>query len=43
MSHHANPDLWKHYYRLPVHIQKLADQGFALKEDPRHPSLHLKT
>ena len=44
MSHHANPDFWKHYHRLPVHIQKLADQNFALlKEDPRHPSLHLKS
>ena len=43
MSHHANPDFWRHYYRLPVHIQQLADQNFPLlKSDPRHPSLHLK-
>ena len=43
MSHKANPDFWKHYHRLPVHIQKLADHSFArLKRDPRHPSLRLK-
>lgn len=43
MSHHANPDFWKHYDRLPAHIQKLADQNFALlKANPRHPSLQLK-
>ena len=43
MSHQANPDFWKYYHQLPAHIQKLADQNFALlKNDPRHPSLHLK-
>ncbi len=43
MSHQANPDFWKHYHGLPLSIQKLADQNFALlKTDPRHPSLHLK-
>ena len=43
MSHHANPDFWRRYHRLPSHIQKLADQNFALlKRSPRHPSLHLK-
>ncbi len=43
MSYHANPDFWRCYHRLPAHIQKLADQNFALlKRSPRHPSLHLK-
>lgn len=38
MSHQANPDFWKFYHQLPTHIQKLADQNFALlKNDPRYP------
>ena len=43
MSHHATPDFWKRYHRLPAHIRNLADRSFSLlKRDPRHPSLHLK-
>jgi len=43
MSHHAHPDFWSQYQRLPRHIRDLADQNFdLLKSDPRHPSLHLK-
>ena len=43
MSHHAHPDLWSQYHRLPQPVRKLADQNFELlKSDPRHPSLHLK-
>ena len=43
VSHHANPKFWKSYSRLPPNIQTLADSNFALlREDPRHPSLHLK-
>ena len=43
MSHHAHPDFWSQYHRLPRHIRDLADHNFdLLKSDPRHPSLHLK-
>lgn len=43
MRHFASPDFWYYYRRLPEHIQKLADKNFSLlKEDSRHPSLHLK-
>jgi hypothetical protein len=43
MSHQANPDFWTRHHRPPIHIQKSADQNFALlKQDPRRPSLHLK-
>jgi len=43
VSHRANPGFWKCYGRLPAHVQKLADDNFALlKKDPAHPSLHLK-
>jgi len=31
------------YRSLPPEVQELADQAYArLKQDPRHPSLHLK-
>lgn len=43
MKHFANKDFWKRYYQLPQQIQDLADDNFKfLKENPRHPSLHLK-
>lgn len=43
MNHRASVKFWKFYEALPENIQKLADVNFALlKEDPRHPSLHLK-
>ena len=43
VSHHANPKFWKSYHRLPQNVRALADSNFALlREDPRHPSLHLK-
>ena len=43
MSHHANPDFWACYRRLPAEVQELADENLALlKRNPRHPSLHLK-
>jgi hypothetical protein len=43
MSHQASPEFWKRYQRFPEHVRTLADQNFALlKNDPRHPSLHLK-
>ena len=43
MIHHASPDFWACYRALPVAVQALADKAFGLlKEDPSHPSLHLK-
>ena len=43
MKHHASPDFWAAYRKLPQHVQLSADKNFALvKVDPKHPSLHLK-
>lgn len=43
MNHHAAPDFWTCYHRLPAEVQALADRRFALlKTDERHPSLHTK-
>ena len=43
MTHHASPDFWACYRILSASARKLADGAFALlKNDPRHPSLHLK-
>ena len=43
MTHPTTPDFWKHYERLPQHVQKLADKNFELlNENPYHPSLHFK-
>ena len=43
MKHHAAPDFWSCYSRLPDDIQQTANKSFALlKQDPRHPSLQLK-
>ena len=43
MSHKASSQFWLCYHDLPVTIRDLADQQFQLlKENPRHPSLHLK-
>jgi hypothetical protein len=43
MKHFASPQFWDHYYRLPKEMQQLADKDYALlKQDPSHPSLHLK-
>ena len=34
---------WTYYENLPREVQRLADKGFELlKQDPRHPALHLK-
>jgi hypothetical protein len=34
---------WKLYCELPSHVQRLADKQYELfREDPFHPSLHLK-
>lgn len=43
MKHHATPRFWQAYKALPVEIQRLADEKYALlKENPGHPSLHFK-
>jgi hypothetical protein len=43
LKHFANPFFWECYNHLPSSIQELADKNFRiLKENPYHPSLHLK-
>ena len=43
MNHHASSSFWQAYGRLPRQVQELADANFELlKENPKHPSLHLK-
>ena len=43
MKHLATPQFWELYQNLPSQIQDLADKNYALlKQDPTHPSLHLK-
>jgi hypothetical protein len=43
MRHYASPRFWQHYHRLPAHIRRLANKNFELlKQNPKHPSLHLK-
>ena len=43
MNHRATSRFWSCYRRLPEEVQGLADRGYEmLRDDPRHPSLHLK-
>ena len=43
MRHQATPRFWRCYRQLPEDVQRLADKCFSLlRQDPRHPSLHLK-
>jgi hypothetical protein len=43
VNHRATPRFWQCYRRLPVEVQRLADACYApLRQNPRHPSLHLK-
>lgn len=43
MKHKATSAFWKKYHLLPEHIRRLADRSHAvLKDNPLHPSLHLK-
>jgi hypothetical protein len=43
LKHFASPEFWELYRALPQSIQNLADRSYVLlKNDPRHPSLHLK-
>jgi len=43
MRHFASPSFWECYNKLPVQIKESADKNFELlKENPHHPSLHIK-
>jgi hypothetical protein len=43
LKHRASADFWSCYARLPQEVRELADKAFAfLRQDERHPSLHLK-
>jgi hypothetical protein len=43
LIHHASRDFWICYNALPDAIREQADKAFALlKDNPQHPSLHLK-
>jgi len=39
----TTPKYWKCYYSLPSNVRDVADNYFSrLKQNPMHPSLHLK-
>jgi hypothetical protein len=43
MRHFASTAFWDAYRRLPERVRALADKNYALlKQNPQHPSLHLK-
>jgi hypothetical protein len=43
MKQLASLSFWKCYEQLPAEIKELADKNYQLlKENPNHPSLHLK-
>jgi hypothetical protein len=43
LKHRAAPDFWRLLDQLPARIQNQARRNYdLLKENPRHPSLHLK-
>jgi len=43
MRYFATLSFWDCYRKLPTDTQELADENFKLlKQDSRHPSLHLK-
>ena len=43
MKHRASPRFWRCYRELPEQVQRLADKCYdRLRDNPRHPSLHLK-
>ena len=43
MRHFASPAFWQCYEGLSPRVRALADKNYALlKDDPKHPSLHLK-
>jgi len=43
MRHFASPEFWELYEELPDSVRELADKNYELlKDDSKHPSLHLK-
>jgi len=43
MKHFASRAFWEAYRKLPETVRALADKNYSLlKENPKHPSLHLK-
>jgi hypothetical protein len=43
MRHFTSPRFWRQYSGLPANVRRLADKNFdLLKQNPQHPSLHLK-
>ncbi len=43
MRHFTTPSFWELYDKLPEAIQSIADKNYKLlKQNPKHPSLHLK-
>ena len=43
MKHFTVPSFWECYDKLPATIREHADKNYELlKENPGHPSLHLK-
>jgi hypothetical protein len=43
MKHHASPAFWQALSALPEPVRDTAEKNFALlKQNPKHPSLHLK-
>jgi hypothetical protein len=43
MRHFASRAFWDAYEKLPDRARALADKNYALlKQNPQHPSLHLK-
>ncbi len=43
MKYFASPEFWELYKVLPQSVRDLADRNFSLlKNNPRHPSLHMK-
>jgi len=43
VKHRATTRFWRSYRELPEQVQHLADKCYErLRQNPRHPSLHLK-
>jgi len=43
MRHFASSSFWDRYEKLPRSVRELANRNFdLLKENPHHPSLHIK-
>jgi hypothetical protein len=44
VKHSASSSFWAAYHALPESVRRLADKSFALlKQNPAHPSVHLKS